>query len=155
VLVGEGIYDLGLLTPYPGLFPLHRVRVHTAFGHCFFNACLPFSAVNKERHFSCEDCNGNVSGGFDASTSQIVLCQNNIRNQAHMNRVVTHELVHAFDHCRAHVNWFTDVRHLACSEVRAANLSGDCSLVNEIFRLHFGLKQHHQVKLTYEIPHPS
>nr|XP_055184953.1 mitochondrial inner membrane protease ATP23 homolog isoform X3 [Nyctereutes procyonoides] len=27
-------------------------------------------AVNKERHFSCEDCNGNVSGGFDASTSQ-------------------------------------------------------------------------------------
>ncbi|XP_036848345.1 mitochondrial inner membrane protease ATP23 homolog isoform X2 [Manis javanica] len=55
-------------------------------------------AVNKQRHFSCENCDGNVSGGFDASTSQ----------------------------------------------VRAANLSGDCSLVNEIFRLHFGLKQHHQ-----------
>ncbi|EPY82933.1 mitochondrial inner membrane protease ATP23-like protein [Camelus ferus] len=46
----------------------------------------------------------------------IVLCQNNIRNQAHMSRVVTHELVHAFDHCRAHVDWFTNVRHLACSE---------------------------------------
>ncbi|XP_061061079.1 mitochondrial inner membrane protease ATP23 homolog isoform X3 [Eubalaena glacialis] len=75
---------------------------------------------------------------------QIVLCQNNICNQAHMNRVVTHELIHAFDHCRAHVDWFTDVRHLACSEVRAANLSGDCSLLNEILRLHFGLKQHHQ-----------
>ena len=88
--------------------------------------------------------NGNVRGGFDAAVSQVVLCQNNIRNQAHMNRVVTHELIHAFDHCRAHVNWFTDVRHLACSEVRAANLSGDCSLLNEIFRLHFGLKQHHQ-----------
>ncbi|XP_062931782.1 mitochondrial inner membrane protease ATP23 homolog isoform X1 [Cynocephalus volans] len=73
-------------------------------------------AVNKERHFSCEDCNGNVSGGFDASTCQIVLCQNNIRNQSHMNRVVTHELIHAFDHCRAHVDWFTSVRHLACSE---------------------------------------
>ncbi|XP_015983225.2 mitochondrial inner membrane protease ATP23 homolog isoform X2 [Rousettus aegyptiacus] len=55
-------------------------------------------AVNRERHFSCEDCNGHVSGGFDASVSQ----------------------------------------------VRAANLSGDCSLVNEIFRLRFGLKQHHQ-----------
>ncbi|KAM5289000.1 mitochondrial inner membrane protease ATP23 homolog [Ctenodactylus gundi] len=101
-------------------------------------------AVNKERHFSCEDCNGNVSGGFDALTSQIVLCQNNIRNQALMNRVVTHELIHAFDHCRAHVDWFTSVRHLACSEVRAANLSGDCSLINEIFRLRFGLKRHHQ-----------
>ncbi|XP_007516747.1 mitochondrial inner membrane protease ATP23 homolog isoform X1 [Erinaceus europaeus] len=101
-------------------------------------------AVDRERHFSCEDCNGNISGGFDASSSQIVLCQNNIGNQAHMNRLVTHELIHAFDHCRAHVNWFTNVRHLACSEIRAANLSGDCSLVNEIFRLNFGLKRHHQ-----------
>lgn len=118
--------------------------MHTASGYGLFNPFLPFSAVNRERHFSCEDCNGNVSGGFDASMSQIVLCQNNIRNQAHMNRVVTHELIHAFDHCRAHVDWFTNVRHLACSEVRAANLSGDCSLINEIFRLHFGLKQHHQ-----------
>ncbi|XP_008840526.1 mitochondrial inner membrane protease ATP23 homolog isoform X2 [Nannospalax galili] len=27
-------------------------------------------AINKERHFSCEDCDGNVSGGFDSSTSQ-------------------------------------------------------------------------------------
>ncbi|XP_063783434.1 mitochondrial inner membrane protease ATP23 homolog isoform X3 [Pseudophryne corroboree] len=61
-----------------------------------------------------------------------------------MNRVVTHELIHAFDHCRAHVDWFTNVRHLACSEIRAANLSGDCSLSNEISRFNFGLKQHHQ-----------
>lgn len=101
-------------------------------------------AVNRGRHFSCEVCDGNVSGGFDASTSQIVLCENNIRNQAHMGRVVTHELIHAFDHCRAHVHWFTNVSHLACSEIRAASLSGDCSLVNELFRLRFGLKQHHQ-----------
>ncbi|XP_051856616.1 mitochondrial inner membrane protease ATP23 homolog [Antechinus flavipes] len=100
--------------------------------------------VYRERHFSCEDCNGNVSGGFDSATSQIVLCQNNIHNQAHMNRVVTHELIHAFDHCRAHVDWFANVKHLACSEVRAANLSGDCSLPNEMIRFNFGLKQHHQ-----------
>lgn len=48
---------------------------------------------------------------------QIVLCQNNIRHQSHMNRVVAHELIHAFDHCRAHVDWFKNVKHLACSEV--------------------------------------
>uniref|UniRef100_G1SGH1 Mitochondrial inner membrane protease ATP23 n=1 Tax=Oryctolagus cuniculus TaxID=9986 RepID=G1SGH1_RABIT len=94
---------------------------------------LASSAVNTDRHFSCEDCHGHI-----------VLCQNNIRSEAHMSRVVTHELIHAFDHCRAHVHWFSNVRHLACSEVRAANLSGDCSLVNELFRLRFGLKQHHQ-----------
>ncbi|XP_060100947.1 mitochondrial inner membrane protease ATP23 homolog [Heteronotia binoei] len=100
--------------------------------------------VFKDRHFSCEDCDGCVSGGFDSSTSQIVLCQNNIRQQSHMNRVVTHELIHAFDHCRAHVDWFNNIRHLACSEIRAANLSGDCSLVNEMARFKFGLKQHRQ-----------
>ncbi|KAH0616631.1 hypothetical protein JD844_027892 [Phrynosoma platyrhinos] len=100
--------------------------------------------VFRDRHFSCEDCDGCVSGGFDSSTSQIVLCQNNIHYQSHMNRVVTHELIHAFDHCRAHVDWFNNVKHLACSEIRAANLSGDCSLLSEMTRFKFGLKQHHQ-----------
>uniref|UniRef100_A0A452IA78 Mitochondrial inner membrane protease ATP23 n=1 Tax=Gopherus agassizii TaxID=38772 RepID=A0A452IA78_9SAUR len=104
--------------------------------------------VYKDRHFACEDCDGCVSGGFDSATSQIVLCQNNIHQQSHMNRVVTHELIHAFDHCRAHVDWFSNVKHLACSEIRAANLSGDCSLINEMTRFKFGLKQHHQVKKT-------
>ncbi|XP_066524581.1 mitochondrial inner membrane protease ATP23 homolog isoform X2 [Hoplias malabaricus] len=61
-----------------------------------------------------------------------------------MNRVVTHELIHAFDHCRAHVDWFNNFKHLACSEIRAANLSGDCSFTNELSRFHFGLKEHHQ-----------
>ncbi|XP_062238891.1 mitochondrial inner membrane protease ATP23 homolog [Platichthys flesus] len=100
--------------------------------------------IFKGRHFSCEDCDGTVSGGFDAASSQIVLCQNNIHQQSHMTRVVTHELIHAFDHCRAHVDWFNNYRHLACSEIRAANLSGDCSFSNEVARLNFGLKEHHQ-----------
>ncbi|XP_051886739.1 mitochondrial inner membrane protease ATP23 homolog isoform X2 [Pristis pectinata] len=100
--------------------------------------------VNKDRHFSCEDCDGTVSGGFDAEISQIVLCQNNIHQQQHMNRVVTHELIHTFDHCRAHVDWFHNIKHLACSEIRAANLSGECTFGNELSRFNFGLKQHHQ-----------
>lgn len=100
--------------------------------------------VFKDRHFSCEDCDGTVSGGFDATSSQIVLCQNNIQQQSHMNRVVTHELIHAFDHCRANVDWFNNYRHLACSEIRAANLSGDCAFNNELARFNFGLKEHHQ-----------
>ncbi|XP_062838592.1 mitochondrial inner membrane protease ATP23 homolog isoform X3 [Anolis carolinensis] len=105
--------------------------------------------VFKDRHFSCEDCDACVSGGFDSSTSQIVLCQNNIHYQSHMDRVVTHELIHAFDHCRAHVDWFNNMKHLACSEIRAANLSGDCTLLNEMSRFNFGLKQHHQACVRY------
>nr|XP_045000714.1 mitochondrial inner membrane protease ATP23 homolog [Jaculus jaculus] len=61
-----------------------------------------------------------------------------------MNRVVTHVLIHASDDCGAHVHWFTNVRHLACSEIHVAKLSGDCPLLNEVFRFRFGLKQHHQ-----------
>uniref|UniRef100_A0A8C1Z252 Mitochondrial inner membrane protease ATP23 n=1 Tax=Cyprinus carpio TaxID=7962 RepID=A0A8C1Z252_CYPCA len=60
----------------------------------------------------------------------------------------SHELrgdIHTFDHCRARVDWFNSFRHLACSEIRAVSLSGDCSFVNEISRFNFGLKEHHQV----------
>ncbi|KAM6287840.1 mitochondrial inner membrane protease ATP23 homolog isoform 2-T2 [Spheniscus humboldti] len=90
--------------------------------------------VFNDRHFSCENCDGCVSGGFDSATSQIVLCQNNIRHQSHMNRVVTHELIHAFDHCRAHVDWFKNVKHLACSEQisLSSSLSQDLPLVLKI-----------------------
>ena len=33
-----------------------------------------------------------------------------------MNDVLTHELVHAYDDCRSHVDW-DNLEHLACSEV--------------------------------------
>nr|DBA31161.1 TPA: hypothetical protein GDO54_007056 [Pyxicephalus adspersus] len=98
----------------------------------------------RERHFTCEECDENVGGGFDSATSEIVLCQNTINDQRSMNRVLTHELIHAYDHCRADVDFLRNIRHLACSEIRAASLSGDCSLTNEMLRLKFGLKQHHQ-----------
>mmetsp|Transcript_30368 Transcript_30368/g.116439 ORF Transcript_30368/g.116439 Transcript_30368/m.116439 type:complete len:101 (-) Transcript_30368:432-734(-) len=46
---------------------------------------------------------------------------------------MVHELIHAFDDCRAHIEW-NNCEHLACSEVRAAALSGDCRFLNEIQR---------------------
>ncbi|CAI9583610.1 unnamed protein product [Staurois parvus] len=70
-----------------------------------------------DRHFACEECDTNVAGGFDSATSEVVLCQNTIANQHQMNRVVTHELIHAFDHCRAQVDFLSNMRHLACTEV--------------------------------------
>ncbi|XP_002740270.1 mitochondrial inner membrane protease ATP23 homolog [Saccoglossus kowalevskii] len=101
----------------------------------------------QDRHFACEQCSEVVNGGFDPSTSQIVLCQNNIKTQSAMDRVITHELIHAFDHCRAKINW-NDIRHLACTEIRAANLSGDCSFGMEHFgrfhRMQFGFVKHQQ-----------
>ncbi|XP_072002922.1 mitochondrial inner membrane protease ATP23 homolog isoform X2 [Engystomops pustulosus] len=101
-------------------------------------------AVYKDRHFTCEECDGQVGGGFDSSTSEIVICQNTVNDQTTMNRMLTHELIHAYDHCRAHVDFLNNIQHLACTEIRAASLSGDCSLGNELSRFKFGIKQHHQ-----------
>ena len=66
---------------------------------------------------------------------QILLCQNRLqgKSQDYVDTVVSHELVHSFDFCRAQVQ-FADVRHHACTEVRAANLSGECSWWREVKR---------------------
>jgi len=49
-------------------------------------------------------------------------------------------LVHAFDHCRARDLDWSDCDHHACSEVRAAALSGDCSFGAEASRGNWGLR---------------
>lgn len=73
----------------------------------------------------------------------MLLCANAIQKHRVPQRMVTealtHELIHAFDACRAKVNWL-DCYHIACSEVRAANLSNDCTLMNELRRSNFRFK---------------
>ena len=50
------------------------------------------------------------------------------RLQTEINHALTHELVHAYDHCRGkNLDW-TNCQHHACSEIRAAALSGGCCL---------------------------
>lgn len=44
--------------------------------------------------------------------------------QEEISHALTHELVHAYDHCRAASLDWSDCRHHACSEIRAAMLSG-------------------------------
>lgn len=51
-------------------------------------------------------------------------------------RGMSHELVHAYDDCRVAVDR-NDLRHIACTEIRAANLSGDCDFSEEISRSGF------------------
>ncbi|KAJ1473661.1 peptidase M76 [Baffinella frigidus] len=98
--------------------------------------------VDPKEFFVVRHCAENVGGGFDAEASKqggIVLCQNHIRDYEHAELTLTHELIHSFDHCRAYVDWSNCVHH-ACSEVRAANLSGDCSMFQEFNRGHMNFK---------------
>lgn len=52
-------------------------------------------------------------------------------------------MVHWFDHCRFLVDW-SNLRHHACSEIRAASLSGDCGFGREFQRRIYGFKLQHQ-----------
>lgn len=57
---------------------------------------------------------------------------------------LAHELIHAYDYCRGHVD-FKDPHHLACSEIRASSLSGDCFFWKEFLnRLNMGFKGQHK-----------
>ncbi|KAF8792632.1 mitochondrial inner membrane protease ATP23 homolog [Argiope bruennichi] len=84
--------------------------------------------IDLNRHISCEPCSKVVTGGYDAEMNQIVVCQNTATSKAAVHGALAHEMVHMFDFCRAHVD-FTNVDHLLCTEIRAANLM-HCSFLS-------------------------
>lgn len=79
--------------------------------------------VDIERHICCETCTSVVSGGYDVKENQVVICDNISGNKAKLEMVLTHELVHMFDYCRNKFD-VDNLEHLACTEIRAANLAG-------------------------------
>jgi len=87
----------------------------------------------------CEDVfdGARVAGAYDHSRRLVVMnpsTPESFMNQGEWTRAVAHELVHAYDSCRAKVDP-DDCRHVACTEVRAANLSGDCDFGPELGRV--------------------
>lgn len=85
-------------------------------------------AIDIRRHIACEECSHTVSGGYDPVLNQIVVCQNVATNKGLIQGVLTHEMIHMFDYCRNELD-FKNVDHLACTEIRAANLT-HCSFVS-------------------------
>jgi len=120
----------------------HRRCEEKVISEIVSNPCvkLMFLALKKNgcpvelsRHISCEPCHGRLKGGFDSKNNQIVLCEDSsFSYSSSFGRVLTHELVHALDHCTRRVDW-DDLEHLACAEVRAANLT-DCSPTRALLR---------------------
>ncbi|ODN78745.1 mitochondrial inner membrane protease ATP23 [Cryptococcus amylolentus CBS 6039] len=90
----------------------------------------------------CHPCPENRAGGF-APEHGILLCQDRFFNKKHMEDTLAHELIHAYDHCRFKVDW-GNLRHHACSEIRAANLSGDCRATREFKRGFYAFNKQHQ-----------
>lgn len=96
-------------------------------------------AIDIRRHIACEYCDNTVSGGYDPQLNQIVICQNTARKEGIVQGILAHEMLHMFDYCNNKLD-FKNIDHLACTEIRAANLThcsflsacsqGDASLFN-------------------------
>jgi len=95
-----------------------------------------------ESFFQCKPCDKPVLGYYNP-TIGVVVCQNMPAPPEMVTDTVVHELIHAFDSCRAVLEPSSCV-HQACTEIRAAHLSGDCKFSRELARRKGGLVNHMQ-----------
>ena len=70
-------------------------------------------------------CDQSLSGGYDDQANQVIICSNNCKTPEKVEEILSHELVHMYDYCTANID-FSNPKHLACSEIRAATLTS-CS----------------------------
>lgn len=93
----------------------------------------------------CTPCDIVAGGFYDTDKKVISICENRLGNsRAALERTLTHELVHAYDDAeglrgrKPPLDW-SDCKQRACTEVRAAALSGDCSFLAEVSRGNFSI----------------
>lgn len=89
-----------------------------------------------------------ISGGYrqpyEGVDEKLVMCEDKIASKKEFETVLVHELIHAFDSCRTNARFENCEQH-ACTEIRAAMLSGECKFSQEIARGHFGFFAHFKV----------
>ncbi|KAJ4826265.1 hypothetical protein Tsubulata_018661 [Turnera subulata] len=96
-----------------------------------------------DNFFKAVNCSQEIAGGYVPGEG-ILVCSNAMNIQDEVNQVVTHELIHAYDECRAkNLDW-TNCAHHACSEIRAGHLSGDCHYKREFLRGYLKIRGHEQ-----------
>lgn len=66
---------------------------------------------------------------------EIFVCQQYQDSELMTHRTVHHELVHAIDMCRSNADPLHNCVQMACTEIRAENLSGECGFWKELPRL--------------------
>ncbi|KAI9469868.1 MAG: peptidase M76 family-domain-containing protein [Benjaminiella poitrasii] len=92
--------------------------------------------------FQCQPCDNTRSGGFSPSVG-ILLCQNRLASKSHAEVTMVHEMIHMYDDRKFNVDWY-NLKHQACSEIRASSLSGDCRWTREIQRGFYTFTKQHQ-----------
>eukprot|EP00823_Brevimastigomonas_motovehiculus_P004878 TRINITY_DN3340_c0_g1_i1.p1 TRINITY_DN3340_c0_g1~~TRINITY_DN3340_c0_g1_i1.p1 ORF type:complete len:273 (+),score=52.82 TRINITY_DN3340_c0_g1_i1:58-876(+) len=84
-----------------------------------FIQCRPCRSPEELGRFDFDD---------EGKIARVVMCQNSLKanDEEEMATAITHELIHAYDHCRANYDPSNLEQH-ACTEIRAAMLSGECA----------------------------
>jgi len=79
----------------------------------------------------CKRCTEQQKGGINPKVG-ILLCSNYMKGRSHLEDTLSHEMVHAWDYLRFKIDE-KNLRHQACTEIRASTLSGECRFTREFF----------------------
>jgi inner membrane protease ATP23 len=105
----------------------------------------------EKTFFSCRSCDittassggltfprtgntGSISNSNTNKPPHIVVCENKCPDQESLETTLIHELVHAYDMCRVKKFSMENCDNVACAEIRASSLSGECSFGHELLR---------------------
>ena len=77
-------------------------------------------------------------------TPHVVICDNHNLESETFQHTIIHELVHAYDICRVKSFDSQNVAYHACTEIRASALSGECSILHEMWRGKFQFQGGHR-----------
>ena len=70
--------------------------------------------------------------GYNPELNSVWMCSNLFWNPFEYRRILAHELLHAFDFARTELDT-RNLDHIACTEIRAHTLSGECDLWTRFF----------------------
>jgi inner membrane protease ATP23 len=106
-------------------FPWWRVNI-------LLNALSAMNAPVDLISIQCPQ-DAQFKAGYSPTHNKVWMCANLIHNPFQYRRLLAHELLHAFDFARAKIDP-TNSQHIACSEIRAYTLSGECDLWTKFFQ---------------------
>lgn len=102
------------------------------------------SSSSNNNNKNCCNGSGNGSGGdSDEYQPRIVLCEDKKIDRQTFDNTIIHELIHAYDVCRAKIDWKKCEQH-ACTEIRASALSGECGMSRELLRGQYNIRGGHR-----------
>jgi inner membrane protease ATP23 len=103
----------------------------------FMQEALSKLGIAADKDFvQCAHCPEGTAaaGGYFPDRKLVILCQQWVaKAKGEVENTLVHEMVHAYDDARANMNW-QDLTQHACTEIRAARLSGDCTFGRELDR---------------------